>query len=74
MTRAELKAARESLGLTEETMAQLLGMRKQHYVRLEAGAEGRQPTKQQARAVENYLIIYEQTPWMIEYILSRVKN
>jgi DNA-binding XRE family transcriptional regulator len=72
MTKAELKAARESLGLTEETMAQLLGMRKQHYVRLEAGAEGRQPTKQQAQAVEVVkFIAYHR---LLDELLSTLEN
>jgi transcriptional regulator with XRE-family HTH domain len=74
MTSAELKAARESLNLTQVKMARLLGMTQPHYCRLEKGREGRQPTKQQARAVEILQIIYEQNPSLLECILSKVKD
>lgn len=57
MTNTELKAARESLTLTQVKMARLLGMTQPHYCRLENGREGRQPTKQQSQAVKNIQFI-----------------
>ena len=42
---ARLKNARQSIGLNQTQMAQLMGMHQGHYSRLESGSENREPTR-----------------------------
>jgi transcriptional regulator with XRE-family HTH domain len=74
MTNTELKEIREALNLSQTKMGKLLGMRQPNYCRLENKQDGRQPTKQQTRAVEILQIIYEQKPELFQYILARLEK
>lgn len=70
MTNTELKEARLAMGLFQKNMALLLGMKQQHYSRLETGYGGRKPTKHHAIQVETLKFIYGKglLPKLIEII------
>lgn len=59
MTGIELKNIRLKIGLNQQTMALLFGMRQQNYSRLETNYEGRMPTKQHIAALKMLKFIYD---------------
>ena len=59
MTGIELKNIRLKMGITQKTMASLLGMKQQNYSRLETNYEGRKLTKQHISAINMLVFIHE---------------
>lgn len=56
-----LKTEREKRGITQQTVARAMGLTQPNYARIESGQ--REPTKQQAKAFKNAMLLYDNGHW-----------